>query len=91
MRGEHTGDLIVQLCNGGSSPPMRGTRAVCAGTVTETGIIPAYAGNTFCDVFVVYALGDHPRVCGEYRCRINLRCRVPRIIPAYAGRTDLKH
>ena len=87
---EHKSETRIEGPYYGSSPRMRGALGIEAHGRGGRGIIPAYAGSTFCDVFVVYALGDHPRVCGEYRCRINLRCRVPRIIPAY-GSTDLKH
>ena len=50
----------------GSSPRMRGTRAVRAACGRAGGIIPAYAGNTRWMIPPVRARGDHPRVCGEH-------------------------
>ena len=50
----------------GSSPRMRGTPACSRRTLSTTGIIPAYAGNTH-DPFGLFAQHrDHPRVCGEH-------------------------
>ena len=48
---------------------MRGTLADIRHSLRQTGIIPAYAGNTFYGVGNYIELGDHPRVCGEHRLR----------------------
>ena len=50
----------------GSSPHMRGTP--CCGEMSghESGIIPAYAGNTRRAVCLCVFRGDHPRICGEH-------------------------
>ena len=50
----------------GSSPRMRGTRAVCDGESCRIRIIPAYAGNTGLVHVRHSGNGDHPRVCGEH-------------------------
>ena len=46
LRGEHTGGRRVDLPEGGSSPPTRGTRRVAPGSGSGARFIPAYAGNT---------------------------------------------
>ena len=53
----------------GSSPRMRGTHTGVAQAGQQSGIIPAYAGNTGCmrPVFSIHK--DHPRVCGEHMLR----------------------
>ena len=66
--GEHLGGDAFNLANGGSSPRMRGTPGRFHNLRDETGIIPAYAGNTYATVNVQVAVWDHPRVCGEH-CR----------------------
>ena len=53
----------------GSSPRMRGTRQPVASTAQQTGIIPAYAGNTAIDKAAADFWRDHPRVCGEHIIR----------------------
>ena len=45
---------------------MRGTRNRRRRAGRDTGIIPAYAGNTSPLCFVGVACRDHPRVCGEH-------------------------
>ena len=50
----------------GSSPRMRGTRHHARLETVETGIIPAYAGNTRERHGTVSDRRDHPRVCGEH-------------------------
>ena len=93
----------------GSSPRMRGTPASSTGNGDGTGIIPAYAGNTWRCARSGRTVRDHPRVCGEHmafradadqttgsspRMRGTLRTcgsstATPRIIPAYAGNTQV--
>ena len=58
-----------------------------------SGITPAYAGKTRVqDVvdnplhFVVHALQDHPRVCGENRRRKAIRCVKPGSPPRMRGK-----
>ena len=43
--GEKVGILIVQLCQLGSPPPMRGKGFFCRHSIIFTGITPAYAGK----------------------------------------------
>ena len=65
--GEH--EVVTNYSDAakGSSPHMRGTpsRTRCEGR--QSGIIPAYAGNTryFRLDFIIDR--DHPRICGEHR------------------------
>ena len=63
--GEKVGILIVQLCQLGSPPPMRGKGFFCRHSIIFTGITPAYAGKSgqlSCNHCI---FGDHPRLCGE--------------------------
>ena len=50
----------------GSSPRMRGTLVVAELLGHESGIIPAYAGNTWNRQRQASPCWDHPRVCGEH-------------------------
>ena len=65
--GEHAETWIQSSLPQGSSPHMRGTRRTCAIRWYLRGIIPAYAGNTYCRTLKSYLLRDHPRICGEHR------------------------
>ena len=64
--GEHPGTTSIQRRQTGSSPRMRGTlvRGLLGGR--QTGIIPAYAGNTGSMHAATSKSWDHPRVCGEH-------------------------
>ena len=64
--GEHTGGSQRMMHNPGSSPRMRGTRDTSLVQEGESGIIPAYAGNTGSMACTVGIKVDHPRVCGEH-------------------------
>ena len=71
--GEHTRvltDIDQQL---GSSPRMRGTLCFHEIVLHDTGIIPAYAGNTRIFEIRWWYARDHPRVCGEHRPRRRVR------------------
>ena len=64
--GEHlVGQAFFGLLQG-SSPRMRGTLGFFENPSRQTGIIPAYAGNTGCLIAPVRRRWDHPRVCGEH-------------------------
>ena len=67
----------------GSSPRMRGTRGRHHPHGQQTGIIPAYAGNTNPRQLKRFSARDHPRVCGEHvvilSCRNYLRGSSPRM------------
>ena len=64
--GEHIMANIAASIPQGSSPRMRGTRAIAFATSLLVRIIPAYAGNTK-DLRPSYVgWRDHPRVCGEH-------------------------
>ena len=64
------GEHLFRACRAtyvqGSSPRMRGTRRPASVSTLHRGIIPAYAGNTFCDLSSRPPTRDHPRVCGEH-------------------------
>ena len=64
--GEHFGTARGGGTHRGSSPRMRGTRAVCCDGDDRIGIIPAYAGNTRKAHPKPQTGRDHPRVCGEH-------------------------
>ena len=51
----------------GSSPRMRGTLNPSTPEIDQTGIIPAYAGNTSWRTVRSRCRRDHPRVCGEHQ------------------------
>ena len=64
--GEHEIAALAACPRLGSSPRMRGTPLKTFYDGRETGIIPAYAGNTNAHVVISLLAGDHPRVCGEH-------------------------
>ena len=64
--GEHLAASAKPQPWSGSSPRVRGTRAVVVGRVVENGIIPACAGNTAASSATEAKGSDHPRVCGEH-------------------------
>ena len=49
----------------GSPPPMRGKDGNARVSGDAWGITPAYAGKSITDAAEVYAILDHPRLCGE--------------------------
>ena len=65
--GEYQNVRFSDDWDGGSSPRMRGTRAVRAACGRAGGIIPAYAGNTSGYPYRRWRSWDHPRVCGEHK------------------------
>ena len=64
--GEHLDLYVNPLLSLGSSPRMRGTHWLDGFANVESGIIPAYAGNTHIMVGYLAGTEDHPRVCGEH-------------------------
>ena len=64
--GEHIDSLFSESKYAGSSPRMRGTPVCVSDYNVRAGIIPAYAGNTFCRRIRFSGMRDHPRVCGEH-------------------------
>ena len=53
------------VVNKGSPPRMRGKAGQCQYHRAEPGITPAYAGKSIPGFRLIFANGDHPRVCGE--------------------------
>ena len=66
LRGEHYGDVMKDMVYQGSSPLTRGTLAEGMEITIESGIIPAYAGNTHCRHKAWHRQRDHPRLRGEH-------------------------
>ena len=64
--GEHFPQTRIDDFKQGSSPRMRGTRLYWPWRFGASGIIPAYAGNTFLPAPSSALAWDHPRVCGEH-------------------------
>ena len=64
--GEHDASEPVSAGGAGSSPHMRGAQEFSAISNEVSGIIPAYAGSTFCVVPSNTRRKDHPRICGEH-------------------------
>ena len=64
--GEHIASNKLYSRPSGSSPRMRGTRHDQDSRPRQTGIIPAYAGNTVTMYALESSKMDHPRVCGEH-------------------------
>ena len=66
IRGEHSVDLFVAECGGGSSPHTRGAPGPVAAMAPPGRIIPAYAGSTSWRLTDAMVEGDHPRIRGEH-------------------------
>ena len=64
--GEHAVHVPKTVFRLGSSPRMRGTLNMLCELWRDGGIIPAYAGNTWCVDSQFSWRPDHPRVCGEH-------------------------
>ena len=68
--GEHWWLGAESDSEGGSSPRMRGTHVGRYRHCANSGIIPAYAGNTHVALRTYNSCRDHPRVCGEHTKRL---------------------
>ena len=66
MCGEHPDSVVLTVEAEGSSPHVRGARAVREGKGTTVGIIPACAGSTQLNIQLDVWQRDHPRMCGEH-------------------------
>ncbi len=64
--GEHPLHLGFLFCQFGSSPHLRGTRAVLKGEGYGLRFIPAPAGNTSRRGWAASLVSVHPRTCGEH-------------------------
>ena len=65
-RGEHHQKQNPWTDPLGSSPHSRGTRTRGLIHHSHIGIIPALAGNTGYNPFIIYVIKDHPRTRGEH-------------------------
>ena len=66
LRGEHSDKFKKNFPRLGSPPPTRGTPYTWIEHVSNTGITPAYAGNTYILLKRIFGDGDHPRLRGEH-------------------------
>ena len=72
LRGEHMWRRRGRLVGCGSSPPTRGTQWSGTPDNSESGLIPAYAGNTHHSLGSGLSLPAHPRLRGEHIERLPL-------------------
>ena len=67
MCGEHRSGFNALFFLTGSSPHVRGARKDSPLRRCHSGIIPACAGSTECEVITNGVARDHPRMCGEHK------------------------
>ncbi len=65
---------------------MRGKALPYTVALSYTRITPAHAGKSTGQKNALAKAKDHPRTCGEKRCRILLRCRIPGSPPHMRGK-----
>ena len=87
--GEKVGILIVQLCQLGSPPPMRGKGFFCRHSIIFAGITPAYAGKSSGTVRGTLRSRDHPRLCGEKSLVCKYRSRALGSPPPMRGKVSI--
>ena len=63
--GEKSADLQWKMALVGSPPPMRGKARCTKYPLRTARITPAYAGKSGDTEERYFAIGDHPRLCGE--------------------------
>ena len=63
--GEKPGTHIPPVCDIGSPPRVRGKGLFDTSNLHISGITPACAGKRIPGFRLIFANGDHPRVCGE--------------------------
>ena len=68
---------------------MRGKAGSAADGVDHTGITPAYAGKRSCAANMRQLVKDHPRLCGEKRCRSRHCVTVQGSPPPMRGKVNL--
>ena len=67
---------------------MRGTRQASRSPWSQTGIIPAHAGNTDRTRSMCFEYRDHPRVCGEHSRMRSSRKHITGSSPRMRGNTQ---
>ena len=72
MCGEHLAVRSPLRMDSGSSPHVRGALQLPVDFRHIAGIIPACAGSTLLIKATNVRTGDHPRMCGEHRCRAGI-------------------
>ena len=72
--GVYEAHLDAKLRGSGSSPRVRGLRAVRPLRPLQGGIIPARAGFTLPVAAGGFFIWDHPRACGVYSARVKSLC-----------------
>ena len=71
--GEHPAIISIRRAWSGSSPRVRGTRALFDQRAHVVRFIPACAGNTMTAWRIIRLAPVHPRVCGEHRAAMTPR------------------
>ena len=83
--GAHNVFSVGTIDEMGSSPRMRGSRAVFALSSHNLGIIPAYAGLTHIAADARHRSRDHPRVCGAHTMAVGLSAAATGSSPRMRG------
>ena len=86
MCGEKVAQEILQNCNEGSPPHVRGKDALPRSKSASVGITPACAGKRDLIANITELLRDHPRMCGEKDGPYICRSITVGITPACAGK-----
>ena len=89
--GDHFSPTVGESTKMGSSPRMRGTLILRHHGKANSGIIPAYAGNTRAETTSDYYNWDHPRVCGEHAAVLMLRMVCLGSSPRMRGTPRIHH
>ena len=87
IRGEHMNSSHDAYLLMGSPPHTRGTQGRIYFQTLESGITPAYAGNTQQWSCLLPLHRDHPRIRGEHEADAASFAAATGITPAYAGNT----
>ena len=86
-RGVYDRPVTLEKLSRGSSPLARGLQEQSTPAFTRPGIIPARAGFTLNEPYLLMMRPDHPRSRGVYDLGIHDVWEIVRIIPARAGFT----
>ena len=85
IRGEYTSTDSLYRFRPGSPPHTRGIPFLLPRISPESGITPAYAGNTLLHSSLCLACEDHPRIRGEYSSSNSKAADVPGSPPHTRG------
>ena len=84
-RGEHGRTIPHRVQGEGSSPLARGTPVPATDGLTEGGLIPARAGNTLHNLYLVMVPWAHPRSRGEHVPAVRFKLTGPGSSPLARG------